>query len=151
MIIQVSKDSDFPIENIPFGIISTAADPNPRPATAIGDYALDLSKIAHLFNGPILKSKAETVFRVVIYFLNNIKKNLNAFMAMGRSAWREARGLLQKLINGSDPRLSSNDSLLKAALIPLNQVKYHMPAEIGDYTDFYSSKEHATNVGTMFR
>ena len=72
-------------------------------------------------------------------------------MAMGRPAWREARSLLQNLISGADDRLSSNDSLLKSALIPLSQVKYHMPVEIGDYTDFYSSKEHATNVGTMFR
>jgi fumarylacetoacetase len=66
MIVQVSNDSDFPIENIPFGIISTTGDPKPRPATAIGDYALDLSKIAHLFNGPILSSKAATVFTQVI-------------------------------------------------------------------------------------
>ena len=72
-------------------------------------------------------------------------------MALGRSAWREARSILQSLINGSDLRLSSNALLLKTALIPLNRVKYHMPADIGDYTDFYSSKEHATNVGTMFR
>jgi fumarylacetoacetase len=72
-------------------------------------------------------------------------------MALGRSAWREARGLLQNLISGSDARLSNNSSLLNSALIPLNQVKNHMPADIGDYTDFYSSKEHATNVGTMFR
>lgn len=72
-------------------------------------------------------------------------------MALGRPAWREARSLLQKLINGSDTRLSSDSSLLNSVLIPLSQVKYHMPAEIGDYTDFYSSKEHATNVGTMFR
>lgn len=63
---QVSSDSDFSIENIPFGIISTAADPTPRPATAIGDFALDLSKIVHLFNGPILSSKANTVFTQVI-------------------------------------------------------------------------------------
>lgn len=72
-------------------------------------------------------------------------------MALGRPAWREARSLLQNLINGSDPRLSSDSLLLSVVLIPLDQVKHHMPAEIGDYTDFYSSKEHATNVGTMFR
>ena len=65
MIVQVSKDSDFPIENIPFGIVSTTADPTPRPATAIGDYALDLSKIAHLFDGPLLKATATTVFTQV--------------------------------------------------------------------------------------
>jgi fumarylacetoacetase len=70
--------------------------------------------------------------------------NLNAFMALGRSAWSSCRQTLQKLIlNG--------DANLKEALVPLSLVKYVMPVSIGDYTDFYASKEHATNVGTMFR
>ncbi len=65
-------------------------------------------------------------------------------MALGRSAWSSCRQTLQKLIlNG--------DANLKEALVPLSLVKYVMPVSIGDYTDFYASKEHATNVGTMFR
>ena len=67
-------------------------------------------------------------------------------MALGRPYWREARTTLQSLISGSDGRLASNSTLKSQALIPLSEVKYHMPAQIGDYTDFYSSKEHATNV-----
>jgi fumarylacetoacetase len=76
---------------------------------------------------------------------------LNAFMALGRPAWREARSTLQALISKQDPRLANASAVLEKALIPLSKVKNHLPAEIGDYTDFYSSKEHATNVGTMFR
>ena len=64
MIVQVPIDSDFPLENIPFGIISTDDNLNHRPATAIGQYALDLSIIAHLFNGPLLMSNS-TVFQQV--------------------------------------------------------------------------------------
>lgn len=83
MIVQVSKDSDFPIENIPFGIISTAADPTPRPATAIGDYALDLSKIAHLFNGPLLNSKATAVFTQVTQDYFTIIENFKLLYGFG--------------------------------------------------------------------
>jgi fumarylacetoacetase len=73
-------------------------------------------------------------------------------MALGRGAWREARRTLQELLskNGSD-FLRSNLALQSKVLIPLSEVTNHLPAQIGDYTDFYASKEHATNVGTMFR
>jgi fumarylacetoacetase len=64
-------------------------------------------------------------------------------MALGRPAWREAREYIQSLISSS--------TLPKDALIPMDQAILHLPCEIGDYTDFYASKEHATNVGTMFR
>jgi fumarylacetoacetase len=73
-------------------------------------------------------------------------------MALGRPAWREARQTLQDLLSkdGSD-FLRSNAALQSKVLIPLSEVTNHLPATIGDYTDFYASKEHATNVGTMFR
>jgi fumarylacetoacetase len=64
-------------------------------------------------------------------------------MALGRPAWREARAFIQSLI--------SSKTLPKEALIPMAQADLHLPCTIGDYTDFYASKEHATNVGTMFR
>lgn len=72
-------------------------------------------------------------------------------MALGRPSWREARTTLQDLFSGKDDRLAKDDKLKAKAFIPLEKVSNHLPAEIGDYTDFYSSKEHATNVGTMFR
>ena len=73
-------------------------------------------------------------------------------MNLGREAWREARSTLQELLSESGSELlRSNDALKARVLIPLENVEYHLPAQIGDYTDFYASKEHATNVGVMFR
>ena len=76
---------------------------------------------------------------------------LNAFMAAGRGAWRDARERLQALFSGSNPALQSDASLQAAVMHELSTVTMHLPATIGDYTDFYSSREHASNVGTMFR
>eukprot|EP00842_Homolaphlyctis_polyrhiza_P005981 jgi/Hompol1/6384/HPOL_000768-RA len=145
--ITYGSDSDFPIENIPFGVISTHENPNPRAATAIGDFAVDLSVLANagLFDGPLLAAHAKHVFS---------QPTLNAFMALGRPTWREARHKLQALLaadgDASAP-LRSNKDLRDAAIIPLTKVKTHLPCFIGDYTDFYASREHATNVGAMFR
>eukprot|EP00850_Spirogloea_muscicola_P003340 SM000013S26509 [mRNA] locus=s13:690732:694196:- [translate_table: standard] len=77
--------------------------------------------------------------------------SLNAFMAMGRPAWREARATIQALLSADEPRLRDDADLRARALIPLDEVTMELPATIGDYTDFYSSREHATNVGTLFR
>ena len=79
--IEGSETTDFPIENLPYGVFSTAADPTHRIGVAIGDCVLDLSKVSHLFSGPVL-SKAQTVFASSV---------LNGFMGLGRAAWTEAR------------------------------------------------------------
>lgn len=73
-------------------------------------------------------------------------------MEMERSAWRSLRNRLTDLLSANgDAALRGNDPLRAVALVPLTSVTMHLPAEIGDYTDFYSSREHATNVGIMFR
>lgn len=97
---------------------------------------------AGLFNGPLLKEKAVTVFS---------KPTLNAFMALGRPCWREARSTLQSLLSADNATLRDNASLRSRVFYESKSVTLHLPMEIGDYTDFYASKEHATNVGTMFR
>lgn len=71
------------------------------------------------------------------------KPSLNEFMSQGSPIWKQVRIILQQAIQ--------NGTLPKSSLFPLSQVQMHLPIEIGDYTDFYASKEHATNVGTMFR
>lgn len=76
---------------------------------------------------------------------------LNAFMAKGRSYTRAVRERLQHLLSASTPDLRDNAALRASAFVPASEVRMHVPAEIGDYTDFYASKEHATNVGIMFR
>lgn len=76
---------------------------------------------------------------------------LNAFMAQGSKAWAAARAAIQRLLSADEPALRDNAELRAKALVPLAAVDMHLPAHIGDYTDFYSSREHATNVGIMFR
>ena len=88
--IEGSETTDFPIQNLPYGIFSTAADPTHRIGVAIGDCVLDVSKVSHLFTGPIL-SKIQAVFGSCV---------LNGFMGLGRAAWTEARQvLIDKNIN----------------------------------------------------
>lgn len=72
-------------------------------------------------------------------------------MSLDRSAWSEARARIKELLAHSTPTLRDNKELQKKTLISLNDCIMHLPANIGDYTDFYSSRSHATNVGIMFR
>ncbi|XP_049459188.1 fumarylacetoacetase isoform X2 [Epinephelus fuscoguttatus] len=76
---------------------------------------------------------------------------LNAFMALGYEAWKEARRTLQRLLSASESTLRDDVSLRSRAFVHQSKVTMHLPADIGDYTDFYSSRDHATNVGIMFR
>lgn len=71
------------------------------------------------------------------------QSSLNDFMSQGRAVWREVRQVLQEAIKSS--------KIPKEALLPIKEVKLHLPFQVGDYSDFYASKEHAMNVGTMFR
>jgi fumarylacetoacetase len=140
--VEVGSGNHFPLENLPYGVFRPSEGGDPRPGVAIGDLVLDLSVIAAagLFNGPLLSSS--TCFS---------QTSLNAFMALGRPAWKEARATLQKLLSADEPTLQDNAPLRAKAFFPMNEVKMEVPAVIGDYTDFFSSKEHATNTGTIFR
>ncbi|OCT89882.1 hypothetical protein XELAEV_18018495mg [Xenopus laevis] len=139
--IQVEANSDFPIQNLPYGVFSTHDEPRHRIGVAIGDQILDLSVIRHLFTGPFVSGNQD-VFNQPI---------LNSFMALGHNAWREVRQFLQKLLSASEPLLRDNMELRSRAFVPQAKATLHLPANIGDYTDFYSSRDHATNVGIMFR
>uniref|UniRef100_F6U354 Fumarylacetoacetase n=1 Tax=Equus caballus TaxID=9796 RepID=F6U354_HORSE len=139
--VPVAADSDFPIHNLPYGVFSTKSNPKPRIGVAIGDQILDLSVIKDLFTGPVL-SKHQDVFD---------QPTLNSFMGLGQAAWKEARGFLQNLLSASQARLRDDTELRKHAFTPQASATMHLPATIGDYTDFYSSWQHATNVGIMFR
>ncbi|XP_048375578.1 fumarylacetoacetase isoform X1 [Sphaerodactylus townsendi] len=112
-----------------------------RIGVAIGNQVLDLSAVKHLFDGPVL-SKHHHIFD---------QPTLNQFMGLGWDAWREARVFLQKLLSANEPILRDNVELRKRVFVPQASAIMHLPAEIGDYTDFYSSWQHATNVGIMFR
>ncbi|KAF6022229.1 FAH [Bugula neritina] len=139
--VEIPKNSPFTYENLPYGVFSTGCETRHRIGVAVGAHVLDLSKVSHLFNGPQLASH-QTVFS---------EPTLNAFMALSRGAWKEARETIITLLNVDNPTLRDDQNLRSSALVPLEDVTMHLPASIGDYTDFYSSIEHATNVGTMFR
>jgi len=108
---------------------------------AIGDHILDLSKISHLFDGPLL-SDNQAVFQ---------QPTLNGLMSLTRSCWVEARKRLTSLLSTTSPTIRDNLQLKERCLVLQTEATMHLPAKIGDYTDFYSSLDHATNVGTMFR
>ncbi|XP_067003237.1 fumarylacetoacetase [Anabrus simplex] len=139
--VSYPEDSDFPIENLPYGVFSTEEDETPRIGVAIGDQILDLKVVSHLFRGPELQDK-QHVFH---------ETTLNSFMALGRPAWLEARRTLQALLSVDTDTLQGDQELRKKALVRQADATMHLPARIGDYTDFYSSIHHATNVGIMFR
>mmetsp|Transcript_8268 Transcript_8268/g.13935 ORF Transcript_8268/g.13935 Transcript_8268/m.13935 type:complete len:442 (+) Transcript_8268:19-1344(+) len=140
--IPVQNDSDFPIQNLPYGVFQTQGS-RPRIGVAIGEYILDLSILAKegYFNGPLLLSNCSCF----------CEESLNAFMALGRAYWLEARATVSRLLSASCPTIRDNTDLRSRCLILQQDAKMLIPAVIGDYTDFYSSKDHATNVGIMFR
>jgi len=139
--VPVPAESDFPLENLPYGVFSTASNTCPRIGVAIGESILDLSQISHLFTGPLL-SRHQDVFKQSV---------LNPLMALTRSCWAEARATISTLLSADNPTLRDNADLRARCIVAQRDARMHLPAQIGDYTDFYSSVDHATNVGTMFR
>lgn len=140
--ISVSPDSHFPIQNLPYGSYIPQTGGEPRLCTAIGDYILDLFELGKegFFHKGHLPDQG--VFS---------KPVLNDFMALGRTSWLEARTIISRLLRFDNPILRDNTILRDKILIPMDEVRMVMPVDIGDYTDFYSSREHATNVGSLFR
>lgn len=141
--IEVAADSDFSIHNLPYGIFSDtktqAEADNRRAGVAIGEYVLDLS---------VLESAGLLDLASGPYFN---QPTLNAFIDSGRDNWQKARATIQTLLSDADSTLRDDTELQKKALFKQADVTMHLPVHVPGFTDFYSSKEHATNVGTMFR
>lgn len=139
--IEVARDSHFPIQNLPFGIFKPRSG-SPRAGVAIGDLVLDLAGLEEkgLLAGPEFADRC--VFG---------GDSLNAFLSLGRPAWRRARKILQHLLAAETPDLRDNPHLREQLFHEQKNVSMQLPARIGDYTDFYSSFHHAHNVGTMLR
>lgn len=145
--LEIAPRSDFSLANLPFGIVSTKVDRVPRPVTAIGDWALDLRAFQNAggFN------ELSPTFCDLSVFTND---SLNAFASLGRPAHRAIRRYLQDVLRHDTPFpavLKDNPTLRTKVLIPLKQVTNHLPLTIGDYTDFFAGRNHAFNVGTLFR
>lgn len=133
MIINIPENSDFSIHNIPFGIFSTE-DRSPRAGVAVGEHILDLAAVAELdvfdFNTAVFE-----------------KETLNDFISLGKEITKKVRRDIQIWLQDDDSMLSGKPELF----VQQSDAQMHMPVYVGDYTDFYSSIEHATNVGKMFR
>ncbi|HEY2025060.1 fumarylacetoacetase [Paraburkholderia sp.] len=131
--------SDFPIQNLPFGIFSDRRNDARRVGVAIGDQIVDL---AALQAAGLLSAPAQHVFA---------RDALNDFIALGRDAWRSVRIQLSLLLARESATLRDDAALRAKVLVSQADARLHLPVKIPGYTDFYSSKEHATNVGSMFR
>jgi fumarylacetoacetase len=144
--LEIPNNSDFSLNNIPFGVCSLTGEASSRKrcVTAIGDKVIDLSILEDAGCFSDISNLSATVFS---------QPTLNAFLAHPHFVWQSVRERLINLFksNGGDETIRSNLALQKSAFYETFQVMMHLPVEIGDYTDFYSSREHATNVGTMFR
>lgn len=138
--LNVSKDSDFPIQNIPFGVFLTKDDII-TIGTRIGDYAIDLGAMQQLnyFEGIEL---TDDMF---------MQDTLNDFISDGKKTWRLVRNRIGDIFDINNPVLRDNPQHRDIIIFNMDEVEMQLPVLIGDYTDFYSSREHATNVGKMFR
>lgn len=138
--LPVALNSDFPIQNIPFGVFLTRDDVI-TIGTRIGDHAIDLGALHQLgyFNEIPL---TDDIF---------LQDTLNDFISDGRKTWRLVRNRISEIFDINNTILKENQEHRKIVLFTLDEIEMQLPVHIGDYTDFYSSKEHATNIGTMFR
>lgn len=140
--IKVSPNSHFPIQNLPYGVFQTAENSNSRIGVAIGEMVLDLSVL-----------ESEGFFSEINLPRTKIfsENSLNSFMELGHTTWSNVRQRISDLLRSDNPLLRDNGVLRSKALIPMSEIELLLPVKIGDYTDFYSSKEHAKNVGIMLR
>lgn len=138
--IEVAKDSDFPIQNLPYGIFHDQKNKQARVGVAIGDQVLDLAVLEQ--HGLLSVIAKDNLFNC---------NSLNKFMSMGKEVSDLVRNKLLELLQFDNPQLRDNSELRQKAFIPLPEVTLLMPVEISGYTDFYSSEEHAKNLGKMFR
>ncbi len=138
--VEVPAGSDFPIQNIPFGVFKTDTK-DPSVCIAIGNHVLDLHCLheAGFFNELDLP---KGIFN---------KAYLNEFMRLGKSKTREVRNRIASLLSTDNNELKNNTELVNRVMYLQQDCQMCLPVKVGNYTDFYSSIEHATNVGTMFR
>ena len=138
--LPVDPDSDFPIQNIPFGVFLTPDDII-TIGSRIGDYAIDLGalhQLGYFADIPL----TDDIF---------LQDTLNDFISDGKKTWRLVRNRISDLFEESNAELRDQKEHRDVVLFGMSEIEMQLPVHIGDYTDFYSSKEHATNIGKMFR
>ncbi len=138
--IHIPKESDFSIQNLPYGIFTEKTNQQARVGVAIGDMILDLAALER--RGLLGVGHGEFVFN---------QPSLNKFMSLGENKWDATRDKIIELVSHDNPIIKDNVELYNECLIAQKNANMQLPVEIGDYTDFYSSEYHATNVGMLFR
>ncbi len=135
--------ADFPIQNLPFGVVRRAkTNETPRVGVAIGNQILDLTTCV---KQNVFAGKAKAALEACC------APSLNLFMSLGKTHWSELRHTLSEMLQADSSEYSTNKDELHRLLVPMSEAELFVPAHIGDYTDFYASIYHATNVGSMFR
>lgn len=138
--VDIDPDSDFPLENLPYGIFSDPHNPKLRACTALGEWVVDLAALEE--HGYLKSEHGQDYFN---------QPNLNKFIESGKANWSLVRQKLQSLLSADNNQLRDQTDLREKIFFKQSDVTMHLPVHIPGYTDFYSSKEHATNVGCMFR
>jgi fumarylacetoacetase len=139
--VPVAPDSPFPIQNLPYGVFRWRGEKDAHVGVAIGDFVLDLGC---LMEAGLLDDvpNADAVFGA---------EDLAPLMAAGKQTWLAARTAISRLLRADEGMLRDHQVLRQRALIPMTKIEMVLPVRIGDYTDFYASREHASNVGRLFR
>lgn len=140
---STQAQTDFPIQNLPFGVFRRAGSRDrPRVGIAIGDQILDLSASRPVagFSGPAIPAVEACA-----------APTLNPLMALGGEHWSALRAQVSAFLSADSPAYRANPGLDQRVLVPMRDAELFVPAQIGDYSDFYASVHHATNVGSMFR
>ncbi|WP_348524550.1 fumarylacetoacetase [Pigmentibacter sp. JX0631] len=141
--LDVNPKHDFSIYNIPFGIFYTGQNPkNARCGAALGDYIIDLSALYEFGYFKHHKNLQEKHFKT---------DKLNCFLSLGNKICNDVRISIQELFSTQNQILRKNSEHLEKILVPMQTAEMLMPIKVADYVDFYSSLDHATNVGKMFR
>eukprot|EP01064_Diplonema_japonicum_P015066 TRINITY_DN22830_c0_g1_i1.p1 TRINITY_DN22830_c0_g1~~TRINITY_DN22830_c0_g1_i1.p1 ORF type:complete len:435 (+),score=123.19 TRINITY_DN22830_c0_g1_i1:47-1306(+) len=135
--VSYEPECEFPIQNLPYGVFD--GKNGRRCGVAIGDKVVDLKELSNkgFFSKAVGEAFQET--------------KLNTFMGLGKEAWAPTRQVLTKLLSSSEGALRDDMTLREKAIYDIDEVRMVMPCKVGDYTDFYSSREHATNLGKLFR
>lgn len=139
--LKPSADSDFSIHNIPFGI-AALANKTVAAVSRIGDMVIDLHALHRDAYFDNINAKLDGLFE---------QPTLNAFIRTGKKTTSKVREIIQDLMDDANTEITDRDEFSRKYLIPVEEVKMLMPVKVTDYTDFYSSIEHATNVGKLFR
>lgn len=137
---DIPPEHHFPLENLPYGVGKRKGyNGSNRCMTRIGDFAVDLAVLEN-----------EGVFKGILPNRTFHTQSLNKFMSHDRRDWIKTREILQDLLSGQNPKIKDNADLKNQVLIPVEELKQGLPANIGDFTDFYSCKNHRDNCGKKY-